>query len=101
MKRPVAAGAAVALALALGPITGVATTQAAAATVPLPTYATIVDATKLATEYYRTTYAHTTLVPKNGWSWSTYTVGHVVLAIGASALMVFGLYSTIHNQLTS
>jgi rhamnogalacturonyl hydrolase YesR len=76
MRRPIAAGAVVTLALALGPITSAATTQAAAATtVKLPTYATIVDAAKLATEYYRTTYAHTTLVPKNGWSWSTYTQG--------------------------
>ena len=28
-------------------------------------------------------------------------VGHVVLAVGGTALMVFGLYSTIHNQLAS
>jgi hypothetical protein len=28
-------------------------------------------------------------------------LSHVVLTIGASALMVFGLYSTIHNQLVS
>jgi rhamnogalacturonyl hydrolase YesR len=41
----------------------------------LPTYASIVNAAKLATSYYRTTYAHTTLTPKNGWSWSTYTQG--------------------------
>lgn len=41
----------------------------------LPTYAAIVNAAKLATNYYRTTYAHTTLTPKNGWSWSTYTQG--------------------------
>src|SRR6185437_2561762 len=41
----------------------------------LPTYASIVNAAKLAANYYRTTYAHTTLTPKNGWSWSTYTQG--------------------------
>jgi rhamnogalacturonyl hydrolase YesR len=41
----------------------------------LPTYASIVNAAKLATAYYRTTYAHTTVTPKNGWSWSTYTQG--------------------------
>jgi rhamnogalacturonyl hydrolase YesR len=49
-------------------------TVAAAAT-SLPTYASIVNAAKLATGYYRTTYAHTTVTPKNGWSWSTYTQG--------------------------
>jgi rhamnogalacturonyl hydrolase YesR len=41
----------------------------------LPTYSSIVNAAKLATAYYRTTYAHTTVTPKNGWSWSTYTQG--------------------------
>ena len=41
----------------------------------LPTYAAIVNAAKLANGYYRTTYAHTTLTPNNGWSWSTYTQG--------------------------
>jgi len=41
----------------------------------LPTYASIVNAAKLATSYYRTTLAHTTVTPTNGWSWSTYTQG--------------------------
>ena len=41
----------------------------------LPTYATIANATKLAANYYRTTLAHTTVTPTNGWSWSTYTQG--------------------------
>jgi rhamnogalacturonyl hydrolase YesR len=49
-------------------------TVAAAAGV-LPTYAAIVNAAKLATAYYRTTYAHTTATPLNGWSWATYTQG--------------------------
>jgi rhamnogalacturonyl hydrolase YesR len=50
-------------------------TSSAAPPSGLPTYASIVNAAKLATNYYRTTYAHTTLTPKNGWSWSTYTQG--------------------------
>lgn len=80
MKRPMAAGAVVALAMVLAPISGAITTPAAAAAtqaaaVTLPSYATIVDAAKLAAEYYRTTYAHTTVTPKNGWSWSTYAQG--------------------------
>ena len=41
----------------------------------LPTYASIANATKLAAGYYRTTLAHTTVTPTNGWSWSTYTQG--------------------------
>ncbi len=41
----------------------------------LPTYATIAKAAKLADGYYRTTLAHTTVTPTNGWSWSTYTQG--------------------------
>jgi rhamnogalacturonyl hydrolase YesR len=51
----------------------------AAAGVTLPTYASIVNATKLAANYYRTTFAHTTVTPTNGWSWSTYTQGVQVL----------------------
>jgi len=47
----------------------------AAASVSLPTYASIVNAAKLATNYYRTTLVHTTVTPTNGWSWSTYTQG--------------------------
>jgi hypothetical protein len=75
MKRPIATGV-VALAMALAPITAAVTAPAAAASaVTLPTYATIVNATKLAAQYYRTTYAHTTVTPQNGWSWSTYTQG--------------------------
>ncbi len=50
-------------------------TVAPAVSSGLPTYASIVNAAKLAANYYRTTYAHTTLTPKNGWSWSTYTQG--------------------------
>ena len=45
------------------------------ATSVLPTYSSIANATKLAAGYYRTTLAHTTVTPTNGWSWSTYTQG--------------------------
>jgi len=41
----------------------------------LPTYASIANAAKVAAGYYRTTLAHTTVTPTNGWSWSTYTQG--------------------------
>ena len=62
------------------PITGSfsafsATSTSSATSTGLPSYASIVNAAKLATNYYRTTYAHTTLTPRNGWSWSTYTQG--------------------------
>jgi rhamnogalacturonyl hydrolase YesR len=50
-------------------------TVTAATAAGLPTYASIVNAAKLATAYYRTTFAHTTVTPTNGWSWSTYTQG--------------------------
>jgi rhamnogalacturonyl hydrolase YesR len=48
---------------------------AVAAPVALPRHSAVVTAAKLAADYYRTTYAHTTLTPRNGWSWSTYTQG--------------------------
>jgi rhamnogalacturonyl hydrolase YesR len=61
------------------PVTGsfsaFSATSTATVATGLPTYASIVNAAKLAAGYYRTTYAHTTLTPKNGWSWSTYTQG--------------------------
>src|SRR6478672_5952204 len=41
----------------------------------LPSHATVVRAAKLAADYYRPTFASTTLVPKNGWSWATYFQG--------------------------
>ena len=52
-----------------------ATSTGTVATSALPSYAAIVNATKLAANYYRTTFAHTTATPTNGWSWSTYTQG--------------------------
>ena len=47
-------------------------TATAAPAVDLPSHASIVSAAKLALDYYRPTYATTTLTPKNGWSWATY-----------------------------
>src|SRR6478609_7118432 len=44
-------------------------------TVDLPRHSQVLSATKLAADYYRGTYAHTTVTPKNGWSWSTYFQG--------------------------
>src|SRR4051794_19057820 len=41
----------------------------------LPSHASIVSAAKSAADYYRSTYATTTLTPKNGWSWATYFEG--------------------------
>lgn len=75
MRRAVAAGAVVAVAMAIAPATLLAAPVAQAAAVALPTHGAIVNATKLAASYYRTTYAHTTVTPKNGWSWGTYTQG--------------------------
>src|SRR3954447_18805123 len=48
---------------------------AAAAPPGLPSRASILTAAKLAADYYRLTFAHTTLSPTNGWSWSTYAAG--------------------------
>jgi rhamnogalacturonyl hydrolase YesR len=47
----------------------------AAASVTLPSHSVVVKATKLAADYYRPTYAHTTVTPGNGWSWATYAEG--------------------------
>jgi rhamnogalacturonyl hydrolase YesR len=44
-------------------------------TAGLPPRATVVTSATLAADYYRGTYAHTTLTPTNGWSWSTYAQG--------------------------
>ena len=41
----------------------------------LPSFSAITRAAKTAADYYRLTYAHTTLTPKNGWSWATYFDG--------------------------
>ncbi len=76
MKRTAVTGVALALGVCAATLAPLGTTsRAQAATVPLPTYAAIVNATKLAANYYRTTYEHTTVTPTNGWSWSTYAAG--------------------------
>jgi rhamnogalacturonyl hydrolase YesR len=70
-----AVGAALVMAATLAPAAwSVAPAQVTAA-VELPRHSTIVNATKRAANYYRTTFAHTTLLPKNGWSWATYAQG--------------------------
>lgn len=75
MKRAIAVGAVLAISTMLTPAPASAATSPVTATVDLPRHSTVVTATKLAADYYRTTYAHTTLTPKNGWSWATYAQG--------------------------
>ena len=58
-----------------GSFSAFSATSTSTAAPGLLTYASVVNAAKLATNYYRTTYAQTTLTPKNGWSWSTYAQG--------------------------
>ena len=48
---------------------------AVAAEPDLPSHTSIVVAAKRALDYYRPTYATTTLTPRNGWSWGTYFQG--------------------------
>ncbi len=68
-QSPLALPAAPAVRLASSPA------PAAAAAVALPRHSAVVTAVKRAADYYRGTYAHTTLTPRSGWSWSTYTQG--------------------------
>jgi rhamnogalacturonyl hydrolase YesR len=75
MRLAVALGTTLATVVVLAVAPAPATRSVAAATVDIPRHSAIVTATKLAANYYRTTYAHTTLTPKNGWSWSTYAQG--------------------------
>jgi rhamnogalacturonyl hydrolase YesR len=78
MKHAAAVGAALAITLT-GATAGISGPSALASTVTLPSYSAVVNASKLAANYYRTTYAHTTVTPTNGWSWSTYTKGVLAL----------------------
>jgi rhamnogalacturonyl hydrolase YesR len=57
------------------PTAATAATTAAVAPAALPSHAVVVNAEKSAASYYRTTFAHTTLTPTNGWSWATYFQG--------------------------
>ena len=52
-----------------------ASAAAVSATVDLPRHSQVLAATMRAADYYRGTYATTTLTPKNGWSWATYFQG--------------------------
>jgi rhamnogalacturonyl hydrolase YesR len=68
-----AACAALVLAVLVAPNAQAVTTVTS--TVDLPRHSTVVSAAKKAADYYRSTYATTTVTPKNGWSWSTYFQG--------------------------
>lgn len=73
MRRAIVA-ATVLLAALLVPVTP-AVAAPVTATVDLPRHSTVLTAAKLAADYYWPTYAHTTLTPKNGWSWGTFAQG--------------------------
>lgn len=89
MRRLIAVGSAAAV-LLTAPIVAPAL-SAPAATLPaatqssmytsaelsglLPRHSSVVTLIKRAADYYRPTYAYTTLKPKNGWSWATYAQG--------------------------
>jgi rhamnogalacturonyl hydrolase YesR len=75
MRRAMAVGGALAIAAMLTPAARPVVPSLVTASVGLPRHSTIVNATKRAADYYRTTYAHTTLLPKAGWSWATYSQG--------------------------
>lgn len=49
--------------------------SSAAAPAGVLSHSSVVRAAELAADYYRPTFANTTLVPRNGWSWSTYFQG--------------------------
>lgn len=75
MRRVIVAGAALAITTLLTSAPTRAATVAVPTTLELPRHSTVLTATKLAVDYYRTTYPSTTLTPRNGWSWATYAQG--------------------------
>jgi rhamnogalacturonyl hydrolase YesR len=78
MRLAIALSAALAVAAMLpAPAASAVAAPSSASTVvaALPRHSAVVTAAKRAADYYRTTYAHTTSTPRNGWSWSTYTQG--------------------------
>ncbi len=82
MRTTIAAAAVLLLASVLmstigpaAPASATAATVAVATAVDLPSHSAVVTATKQPADYYRTTYAYTTLTPTNGWSWATYAEG--------------------------
>ena len=75
MRRMMAAVTALVLSLVLMPTDGASATASSGAGVDLPSHAAVLTATRQAADYYRTTLAHTTVTPTNGWSWGTYADG--------------------------
>ena len=75
MRRAVAWGTVLVISAMLTPGLASAVGSPVIATVDLPRHSAVVTATKLAADYYRTTYAHPTVLPTNGWSWATYAQG--------------------------
>ena len=74
LRRSIVIGLVLVLAGLVGPTVG--GQGALAQTDPvLPSHAVIVSTAKRAIDYYRPTYATTTLAPRNGWSWGTYFEG--------------------------
>jgi rhamnogalacturonyl hydrolase YesR len=73
-RAALAAAAVLAMAVALPASPA---TVLAAATSPLDAlrHSAVLTATERAADYYRPTYAHTSVFPTNGWSWSTYASG--------------------------
>ena len=68
----------VGVSLALGSVLTTACATAMTSAVPmadLPRHSSVIADTKLAADYYQRTFASSTLVPKNGWSWATYVQG--------------------------
>jgi rhamnogalacturonyl hydrolase YesR len=75
MRGAARIGALVAVTTTLTVLPASAATSPVTVTVDLPRHSAVAASTMLAADYYRTTYGHTTLTPKNGWSWSTYFQG--------------------------
>ena len=57
----------------------IATVPAGAAGASLPPRSIVLTATKRAADYYRPIYPVTAVLPRNGWSWSTYFAGDLAL----------------------
>ena len=83
--RSVLAAALVAAALLWLPGAGAASSVGSTTVAPtgtvlaLPRHSAVLAAAKSAADYYRSTFAHTTVSPRNGWSWATYGDGIVSL----------------------
>ena len=78
MRRALAIVVALAAVVVLAPVAespGSGSPVLVTATVDLPRHSAVITATKRAADYYWPTYAHTTLTPRNGWSWGTFAQG--------------------------